>query len=90
MIAAFAVSFMVGATALAVWFDLRFPRLRPAGWRGLGVATLAVMAADDVCVGLIHEVPRLLGVMGVGLPLMAGTMLVSLWMLRVVREAMPG
>jgi hypothetical protein len=90
MIAAFAVLFMVGATALAVWFDLRFPGVRPAGWRGLGLATVVMMAADDVCVSFIHQLPRLLGVMGIGLPLIAGTMLVSLWMLRVARDAMPG
>ncbi len=86
----FATLFMSGAALLAVWFDLRFPGVRPASWLRLGIAVGVAMALDDVCTASLHMAPRLVAMIGVALPAIALTFLVSIWMLRMLRSQMPG
>lgn len=88
--AMFATLYMTGAALLAVWFDMRFPGARPASWMRLGIAVGIAMALDDVCTASLHVAPRLVAVMGVVLPAIAITFLVSIWMLRMLRAQMPG
>jgi len=85
----FVVCYVVGAAALAIWIDLRFPGLRPSGWLRLGLAIGAAMAADELCRLFLHTDPRIIGIMCVGFPTVAATMLVCLWALRAIRAAMP-
>jgi hypothetical protein len=86
---AFVVCYVAGAALLALWVDVRFPGLRPTGWLRLGVAIGAVMLADELCTRFLHTDPAIVGVMGVGFPVIAVTMLVCLWALRAIRAAMP-
>jgi hypothetical protein len=86
----FATLYMSGAALLAVWFDLRFPGVRPASWMRLGIAVGVAMALDDVCTASLHVAPRLVAMIGVALPAIALTVLVSIWMLRMLRSQMPG
>ena len=88
--ALFGALFMSGAALLAVWFDMRFPGVRPASWLRLGIAVAVAMALDDVCTASLDVAPRLVAVIGVALPAIALTFLVSIWMLRMLRSQMPG
>jgi flagellar biosynthesis protein FliQ len=88
--ALFGALFMTGAALLAVWFDMRFPGVRPASWLRLGIAVGVAMALDDVCTASLDVAPRLVAVIGVALPAIALTFLVSIWMLRMLRSQMPG
>jgi hypothetical protein len=88
--ALFATLYMTGAALLAVWFDIRFPGVRPASWLRLGIAVGVAMALDDVCTASLHMAPRLVAMIGVALPAIALTFLVSIWMLRMLRSQMPG
>ncbi len=88
--ALFGALFMCGAALLAVWFDMRFPGVRPASWLRLGIAVAVAMALDDVCTASLDVAPRLVAVIGVALPAIALTFLVSIWMLRMLRSQMPG
>jgi hypothetical protein len=85
----FVAVYLASAALLALWFDLRFPSVRPVTWGRIGIAAVATMAVDEFLVPLLHIGPRLLGVMGVALPAIAATMLVCLWMLRMLRSSMP-
>lgn len=85
----FVVCYVIGAALLALWIDVRFPGLRPAGWLRLGLAIAAAMAADEVCGRFLHTDPRIIGIMAIGFPTVAATMLVCLWALRAIRASMP-
>ena len=85
----FVVCYVVGAAVLAIWIDLRFPGLRPSGWLRLGLAIGVAMAADELCQRFLQTDPRIIGIMCVGFPTVAATMLVCLWALRAIRAAMP-
>ena len=88
-IALFILSYVIGAAALALWFDLRFPKLRPTSWVRIGVATAVAMGIDQLCTHSLEFGPRLFGVIGVILPSLALSCLVSIWLLRMMRAAMP-
>ena len=89
MIALFIVSYVIGAAALAFWLDIRFPQLRPTSWVRIGGATAVVMGIDQLCTYSLEFGPRLVGVVGVILPSLALSCLVSIWLLRMMRAAMP-
>lgn len=81
--------YVTGAAALALWFDLRFPGIRPRGWLQLGIAVTVALVLDSVCVRATSFGPPVVGVIGVALPAIAATLLVCIWMLRMMRSAMP-
>jgi hypothetical protein len=84
------VAIYIGAAGLlAFWFDLRFPKLRPASWRNLGFVVVAAFISDDLCTASLGYAPRLVGVIGVVLPAIAMTFLACIWMLRMMRSSMP-
>lgn len=85
----FIAAYLAGAALLAGWVDVRFPRLRPQSWIRLGGCVAAVMAADDLCTGAIKTSPPILGVIGIALPALTLTLLVALWMLRMMRSCLP-
>lgn len=82
--------YVAGAALLAAWFDLRFPSLRPASWLRVGVAVALSMAVDELSPYALAVGPHIVGVIGVVLPALAATFLVCIWMLRMMRGAMPG
>jgi hypothetical protein len=85
----FEVIYLAGAGLLAVWFDLRIPKLRPSGWGRMGIAVLVSMVVDDLCTNVLTVGPRLVGVMAAALPALVLSFLVSIWLLRMMRSAMP-
>jgi hypothetical protein len=86
----FIAVYVAGAGLLAVWFDMRFPSLRPASWLRVGVAVAATMAVDELSPYALGLGPHIVGVICVVLPALAATFLVCIWMLRMMRSAMPG
>ena len=85
----FLAAYLAGAALLAVWVDLRYPSIRPGGWVRLGVAVAGTLAVNDVCGALLTAGPRLFAVMGLALPAITLTFLVCIWLLRMMRSAMP-
>ena len=84
----FTLTMTLGATLLAMWFDARFPRLRPktaiGGLIHAGVGVLAVLGGAGF-VALVHGIPDLafMGVvLAVFLPTLVYALLGGLWMLR--------
>jgi hypothetical protein len=87
---AFVCGYIASAAILAVWVDLRFPPIRPRTWGQLGIATGAAFLFDSICTAGLRAVSPLIGVIGIGLPLIGFSLLVCLWALRMMRSAMPG
>lgn len=95
---AFLVVFAAGAGALAVWVDVRFPRLAPDSIRAalvhvgasIALAQLLVLPALHTLVGLGRLLPALVGVCGVALPALAYCLLGALWMMKILRGALRG
>lgn len=89
MMVVFAIAYLAGAGLLALWLDVRFPMLRPSSWMRGGIAAGAAMVADELCGTLLGAGPPIVSVMAVGLPMITGTLLVCIWLLRLFRSAMP-
>jgi hypothetical protein len=78
----FLVALVLGAGALALWVDVRFPGLAPRGLTGKFVAVLAAPAL----LGLLPVSPTMLSVLGLLLPTLTATFLAALWMLRALAQ----
>ena len=87
------LSFGAGGAMLAVWIDVRFPRLAPKALRGV---LLHVIGACGVClatemlvdVGANDAAWRRIGtVFAVDLPVLVYMFIASLWVLKMVRDA---
>jgi hypothetical protein len=89
-IAIFAICYLTGAVALALWVDVRFPKIRPTSWGRVGIAVGVSMLIDQFCTLGLKVGPQLVGVIGVVLPALAISCLASIWMLRMMRASMPG
>jgi hypothetical protein len=87
--AVFIVALIVGAAALALWTDVRFPKLAPSSITArlvnAGVATLAL-----VLIPFPAEAGVLLffAVMGLFLPVLGYAFLTGLWLLRCLHGAL--
>ncbi len=94
----FVVVFAVGAGALALWVDNRFPRIAPATLRGalLHVGASIVAAQVVVPIGIrlaasgASDGVTLLGVFGIGLPGLTYTLLAAIWIIKVVHRTLRG
>jgi hypothetical protein len=89
-VAIFAICYVAGAVALALWVDDRFPKLRPTTWGRVGIAIGLSMLIDQFCTLGLRVGPQLVGVIGVVLPALAVSCLASIWMIRMLRSQMPG
>ena len=95
--ATFLLSFLIGASALALWTFVRFPGIAPASPRGIIVhlvlaaigANLGLPAALKA-IGPIESRPAALAVVAVGLPALTYLMLASLWLLQLGRQLLGG
>lgn len=92
----YAICFLAGAVALALWIDVRFPDLGARTMRGLllHVAGTAV-AAQLVIPGLLHLVdgPKALLIviaMTLVLPALTYCVLVGIWVIRLLQSALGG
>lgn len=87
----------VGAGAIALWIDVRFPRLAPDD-----MAKALLQVAASIALGyaispamqalLAYEDPRLtmLGIFGLGFPSIVYCLLAGLWMIKLAQRALGG
>lgn len=94
---AFLLIIAVAAFVLAVWVDVRFPKLVPADMRRLAVHVLAATLLCTIGVGEIMPplitagpVGRFAAVLAVALPALSYGMLGGVWAFRMSRAAMGG
>lgn len=85
----FLAAYLLGAAVLALWVDQRFPSLRPGGWGWMGVVVAATLGADQLCIAAAGAAPPMVRVMAVTLPAIAATLLVCIWLLRMMRSVLP-
>lgn len=92
----YAICFLAGAAALALWIDVRFPNLGVRTMRGvlLHMAGTAV-AAQLVIPGLLHLVdgPKAVMIviaMTLVLPALTYCILVGIWVIRLLQGALGG
>jgi hypothetical protein len=85
------VALLVGAAALALWTDVRFPGLQPGSIRArfvnAGLSTVAVLAIP------IPSTPgtlQLLALLGLFLPALVWAFLSALWLLRSLQGVLLG
>jgi hypothetical protein len=81
----FVLLYVAGATSIAVWCDWRFPRARPGGLGRLAVAATLAIVLDNLITQAVGIMPRFVAVMGLVLPASTATLLVCIWVLRVMR-----
>jgi hypothetical protein len=92
----FAVCFLVGAVVIALWIDVRFPRLAPSS---IGVTVLHVGGtivgaqlltplATHLLVGSAFL--TLVSTFAVGFPALVYTLLVAIWIIRILRGVARG
>jgi len=81
--AVFVVVYALGAGALALWVDVRFPNLAPGAlMHRVGAAALATCVVSAVPLS-----PTVVGLIGVFLPALCFSLLTALWLLRSLAEA---
>lgn len=92
----FLLSFAAGAFALAVWVDVRFPRLGPATWWRLAAHVAAGTILCNLVLGYAmapfvgSQLGRLAAVFVIALPVLTYAMIGGVWTLRITRAAMGG
>jgi hypothetical protein len=94
---AFAVSLVLGAGAIAAWITVRFPKLMPSSWKPILIHLgLAVVLAHLVPFGILlpisssPAVQLIAGIMAVALPVLVYTLVITIWLLRIVQNALGG
>jgi hypothetical protein len=92
----FAICFLAGSGAVAIWAHVRFPELAPRSMRGvlLHVGGTLVGAQLLAPVG-IHLLTgsatwTLVGVFALGFPALTYSLLVALWVLKTLQSTMRG
>jgi hypothetical protein len=87
----------VGAGAIALWIDVRFPRLAPDD-----MAKVLLQVAASIALGyaispamqalLSYEDPRLtlFGIFGLGFPSIVYCLLAGLWMIKLAQRTLSG
>lgn len=94
--AVFAVFFLVGAASIALWIDIRFPRLAPKSFRAaflhlggaLVGAQLLTPLATYVLSGSVFL--TLVSTFAVGFPALVYTLLVAIWIIRLLHSVARG
>jgi hypothetical protein len=94
----FAVLFVAAAGAVALWIDVRFPRLAPgelpSAMAHLFAAAFANQVLDGRLGGFIagSSLPqgRVVAIVGIILPLVIYAALAALWVLRIAHRALSG
>jgi hypothetical protein len=85
-ISTFVTFLALGAGALALWIQVRFPRLAPSDWRVVFAHLLAsVLVIENENAGTFT-----LAAVGIALPAITYLFLSSLWLLRCAQQLLPG
>lgn len=91
----FAVCFLVGSAVVAVWFDLRFPWIAPSTVKGtlihVGVTIVTAQVVPLAFQALQgSQVLTLVALFGVAFPVLTYSLLVAVWVLKLVANASRG
>lgn len=92
----FLLSFAAGAFVLAVWVDVRWPRLLPSTMWRLAAHVLAAALLCTLGLGYAmapfagSELGRLVSIFAVALPFLTYGMIGGVWAFRISRDAMGG
>lgn len=92
----FAVCFLFGAMAVALWIDARFPSLAPQNLRSALLHVGGTIVAAQVLIPLgLHAIVgsptlTLLSVFGLAFPGLTYTMLAGIWVIRLVANIWRG
>jgi hypothetical protein len=93
----FGIALVLGAAAIALWINVRFPQLRPERLGMIVVhLVLAMLLAQLVPFGLLvpisgsAAVQLMTGVLALALPVLVYTLVIAIWLLRVVQGALGG
>jgi hypothetical protein len=96
-ITVFVCLLLVGASALAVWWHVRFPNVAPAtfGWAVVHIVASGIAAELALpfalgSLGPVESKLSALGVVGLALPALTYMMLASLWLLALARRMLGG
>jgi hypothetical protein len=79
---AFVVALAAGAAVLALWVDVRFPSLAPAGI----TRRVAASVVAGCLVGLVPIEPTVASLIGLMLPALCFSFLTAFWLLRLLAE----
>ena len=92
----FAVGLAIGAGAIALWMDVRVPRIAPKEMRGVLLHAFASLIVLHFVAGAIGPlagdafVNRLLAMLGVALPALGYAFLAGIWAIRMFQGAYAG
>ena len=93
----FGIFFVLGAAAIALWISVRFPKLKPERLAIIMIhLVFAMVLAQLLPFGLLLPVSAsaaiqlMAGILTVALPVLVYTLLVAIWLLRVVQGALGG
>jgi hypothetical protein len=94
----FVVFIALGAAAIALWIDARFPGIAPANIRGIVIHAALAVAAGQLLVpaglgfvrSLESHVMTLVGVFGVAFPALIYALLVGVWMIKTAQSFLGG
>src|ERR1051325_9615008 len=90
---AFAIAFLFGAAAVALWVDQRFPSIAPTDLARALLRTIVVIAASQLLFPPVWEAalarsPALVAVFSVAFPLLTLVLLCAIWSIRQLQEMM--
>lgn len=92
----FGVAFVLGAGALAVWTDFRFPRLAPEELHGILIHTAVSFLTLHVVATMVGPLagagplPALVTVLGFALPVVVYAFVVGIWAIKLFCGAYAG
>ena len=93
----FGIFFVLGAAAIALWISVRFPKLKPERLAVIMIhLVFAMVLAQLLPFGLLLPVSAsaaiqlMAGILTVALPVLVYTLLVAIWLLRIVQGALGG
>jgi hypothetical protein len=92
----FLTALTLGAGALALWINFRFPNLAPEGiWRAVIHVGAAILAGQVLLPGLLPLIPETNPVVRalvitflLGLPVLVYALLASIWVIRLAQGAL--
>jgi hypothetical protein len=92
-IQAFAIAFLFGASAVALWVDHRFPDIAPSDLSRALLRTILVIGASRLLFTPVWEAalarsPAVVAVFSVAFPVLTLVLLCAIWSIRQLQEKM--
>jgi hypothetical protein len=84
----FVLVLTVGAALLAVWFDLRLPKLAPVTLKRVLLHVALALVGLQLIPGIAASVTMYLALFAIVLPALVYTFLTALWFIRIAQSTM--